>query len=313
MKLKLRRFSFNFLGFLNMQNESKIEIIITPRQKDLGGFNVRRLLPYALHRMVGPFIFFDHMGPAVFKPTEGIDVRPHPHMNLATVTYLFEGIIHHRDSIGSDQMIEPGAINWMTAGRGIVHSERTPEPQHTTGSKVNGIQLWVALPEKDEESEPSFSHHPSETLPEFKINNIQFKLLLGTAFGEKSPVPIHSDFFYAEARFPKSEIFNFISENKETAVYVAEGRVLVDGKEVEQYSMVVAKSGEDLDIVALEDSRLMLLGGKPIGTRYIDWNFVSSSKERLTEAKAEWASGPRADSARFKPIHEDDKEFIPYK
>lgn len=296
-----------------MTTESKIEMIISPRQRDLGGFYVHRLLPYAMHRMVGPYIFFDHMGPAVFKPTEGMDVRPHPHINLATVTYLFEGKLHHRDSLGSDQMIEPGAINWMTAGRGIVHSERTPEPEHTIGGKINGIQLWVALPEADEESDPSFSHHSKETLPEFKVGDISLKLLLGEAFGEKSPVNIHSDFFYAEARFPQQANFHYQSRGNEIAFYVAAGKVEVEGKEIEQYSMVVIKNGEDVHITALENSTIMLLGGKSVGTRYIEWNFVSSTKERLEEAKAEWANGPKHSSKRFKPIHGDDKEFIPFK
>lgn len=294
-----------------MSNHSKIEMVITSRERDLGGFSVRRILPYASHRMVGPFIFFDHMGPANFAAGEGIDVRPHPHINLATVTYLFEGKVLHRDSLGSKQVIEPGAINWMTAGRGIVHSERVPEGMRDQPMNLNGIQLWVALPEEFEEIPPSFHHHPKERLPEFTVEQIQMKLLLGKAFGYQSPVKIHSDLFYLETKMPKGARLSLPAEGRDCAVYCVQGHIRVEEFEMFSYAMAVGKSGQDLSIEALEDSHVMLLGGAPVGVRNIYWNFVSSSRERLEQAKADWAQGPRADSPRFQPIPGDDQEFIP--
>lgn len=292
-----------------MQN---IEIVIQPREKDLGGFSVRRILPYATHRMVGPFIFFDHMGPALFHLNEGMDVRPHPHIGLATVTYLFEGKIRHRDSLGSDQMIEPGAINWMTAGKGIVHSERTPEELRLKETRMNGIQCWVALPEEFEDVEPSFIHYPSHTLPEFEKEGVQFKLLIGSAYHKQSPVKTHSDLFYLEAKLPKGSQFTFPSEGQESAAYLVEGKIQADGVQMDQHTMAVAADNGDLLIEALEDSRIMLLGGKPVGKRFIYWNFVSSSQEKLEAAKKDWAQGgPRPSSDRFPLIPGDDKEFIP--
>lgn len=286
-------------------------LIISARERDLGGFSVRRILPYASHRMVGPFIFFDHMGPAVFGVGKGMDVRPHPHINLATVTYLFDGVIRHRDSLGSDQLIEPGAVNWMTTGRGIVHSERTPESERNKERKLNGIQLWVALPKEYEEIEPSFSHHPKNTLPEFKVGEAEVKLLLGKAFGRQSPVPVHSDLFYAEIKLPKGSDLNLTSENREAAIYVVDGSVDVDGDLVKATEMLVSNATEDLSIKALENARFMVIGGSSVGERFIYWNFVSSSKDRLEEAKKEWAKGPGPQSSRFHLIPGDDKEFIP--
>lgn len=296
---------------LFMDEKSKIELIVTSRDRDLGGFSVRRLLPYATHRMVGPFIFFDHMGPAVFKPGDGMSVRPHPHINLATVTYLFEGVVHHRDSLGSDQKIEPGAVNWMTAGRGIVHSERTPEDVLSLGSRMNGIQLWVALPAEFEEIAPSFHHHPKTTLPEFQASGVEIKLLLGKALGHESPVKLHSRLFYLEAHFPKKSRLTIPAENQELAAYVVQGRLSIDGQIIEKHSMVIAKPGEDLEIEALENSHVMILGGESVGPRSIFWNFVSSDPQRLEQAKREWAPGPRKESPRFQPIPGDDQEFIP--
>lgn len=290
----------------------RIALVIATRERDLGGFTVRRLLPYATHRMVGPFIFFDHMGPAVLAPGQGMDVRPHPHINLATVTYLFEGQIQHRDSLGSNQTIEPGAVNWMTAGKGIVHSERTPDPQRARGGRVHGIQLWVALPEADEESEPAFVHCPKESLPEFEITGVSLKLLLGEAYGRKSPVHVFSNLFYIDAVFPKgSSLILPAAANLETALYTVSGRLAIEGQAGSPNEMTVAKPGQSLSVEALEDSRVMLLGGEPVGERQIFWNFVTSSSRRMTEAKADWALGPRPDSLRFKPILGDDREFIP--
>jgi redox-sensitive bicupin YhaK (pirin superfamily) len=285
-------------------------MIITSRERDLGGFTVRRILPYASHRMVGPFIFFDHMGPAQFKPGEGMDVRPHPHINLATVTYLFEGVIRHRDSLGSDQLIEPGAINWMTAGRGIVHSERTPDAQRAQGIRVNGIQLWVALPFEHEETEPSFTHYPKDVLPEFAYGTSRIKLLVGSLFGKTSPVKIHSDLFYAEARIKKGERLDFNVDGRESAAYIVEGLVRVDGNEGGPCSMIVARETTNMILEASEDSKVMLLGGSPVGPRKIFWNFVSSSESRIEEAKLEWMKGP-GNSARFKAIPGDNYEHIP--
>lgn len=285
-------------------------MIITSRERDIGGFTVRRILPYATHRMVGPYIFFDHMGPAEFKPGDGMDVRPHPHINLATVTYLFDGTIRHRDSLGSDQLIEPGAINWMTAGRGIVHSERTPDEKRRTGMKVNGIQLWVALPTEHEETDPSFTHYPKNVLPEFTHDGSFVKLLVGNLFGKSSPVKIHSDLFYAEARIKAGSTFNFEVSGRESAAYVVEGKLEVDGQQAGPCSMVVAKGTSSMRLTALGDCKLMLLGGSPVGTRKIFWNFVSSSEQRIEQCKAEWAKGP-GNSERFARIPGDDQEFIP--
>lgn len=291
---------------------SKIDLIIPGREKDLGGFTVRRVLPFAHHRMVGPFIFFDHMGPAETLPGQGMEVRPHPHMNLSTVTYLFEGKVRHQDSLGNDLNIEPGAINWMTAGKGIVHSERTPTDLKDKSIKLNGIQLWVAIPEETEEIAPSFSHHPKETLPEFTIGRSKLKILLGTAFGNRSPVPVLSDLFYVEVKIPKSEKLTIPAEgNRELAAYVVTGSIQSEDQKVVPYSMVISKNCEDLTIEALEDSHVMLLGGKSIGPRFIYWNFVSSSKERLEEAKKDWATGPHATNRRFFPIPKDNDEYTP--
>ncbi len=294
-----------------MEQSSNLELVIRGRDKDLGGFSVHRVLPYMSHRMVGPFIFFDHMGPAVLKPHEGMSVRPHPHINLATVTYLFEGTIRHQDSLGSDQLIEPGAINWMTAGRGIVHSERTPDHLADQSLRMNGIQLWVALPEEFEEIAPSFSHHPKASLPLFKHNGIEMKLLLGKAFGHKSPVPVHSEMFYIEVKMKKGESFELPAEYEESAVYAVDGKVRVEEEILEPYSMAIAKKNAGLSIHALDDSRIMLLGGKPLGKRFIFWNFVSSSEARIEEAKEEWRKGPQAEHRRFQLIPGDNKEFIP--
>jgi redox-sensitive bicupin YhaK (pirin superfamily) len=294
-----------------MSQNTDLEMVITPRERDLGGFFVRRVLPYAHHRMVGPFIFFDHMGPADFTPGHGIDVRPHPHINLGTVTYLFEGRIQHRDSLGSNLAIEPGAINWMTAGRGIVHSERTPEPQRSAGGRLNGIQLWVALPDEHEETSPRFSHHPADSLPEFKVGDVSLKLLLGEAFGQKSPVPVLSRLFYMEAKMPAQSKLVLPADGQETAAYLVTGRVRIGADTIEPFSMAVAKSGADLTLFAEEDARIMLIGGAPVGPRFIEWNFVSSSKERIDEVKAEWRKGPNSQNPRFHPIPDDQHEFIP--
>jgi redox-sensitive bicupin YhaK (pirin superfamily) len=292
-------------------NASEIKLIIRAREKDLGGFSVRRVLPFAAHRMVGPFIFFDHMGPAEFSAGTGMSVRPHPHIHLATVTYLFEGKIHHRDSLGSDQLIEPGAINWMTAGRGIVHSERTPEELKRSGGRLNGIQCWVALPEEAEESHPSFVHHPSASLPEFMLDGVRLKLLLGTAFGKQSPVAVHSDLFYLDVSMHEGTRLVLPGDGRECAVYLVSGAVHAGGVELEPCAMAVAEVGEDLLVEARQPSRLMVLGGKPVGKRFIYWNFVSSSEASIEDAKSDWSRGPGAPNSRFATVPGDDQEFIP--
>ncbi len=288
-----------------------LEVILTGHEKDLGGFVVHRVLPQIGHKMVGPFVFFDHMGPVKLEAGQAMDVRPHPHINLATVTYLFAGEIRHRDSLGSNQLIEPGAINWMTAGRGIVHSERTPEEKRGQPLEMNGIQLWVALPEEDEECEPSFAHHPRETLPSFEVQGVRVKLLLGRIFDHESPVKVNSNLFYLEVKLGAGQTLTTPCDGREVAAYVVDGEVDVEGQKVVPYAMAIAKSHQHLTIKAVKDSRVMVLGGSSVGRRSIYWNFVSSSKERMDEVKRAWADGPKPGHPRFKPIPGDDEEFIP--
>lgn len=285
---------------------SEVEIFIPARERDLGGFTIQRILPYATHRMVGPFIFFDHIGPHKFARGEGMDVRPHPHINLATVTYLFEGSILHRDSLGCEQLIEPGAVNWMTAGFGIVHSERTPAEARTTGSLLHGLQCWVALPSESEEMEPSFAHHPAHTLPEFTHDQAQIKLLLGTFFDWQSPVKTESDILYADIHLPAEGRLNLPGSERELAIYPVSGALNLRGESLAAGGMAVMKSGLDLCIEAQDASRFMILGGRPLeGERHIWWNFVSSSKERIAKAKSDWRE------KRFPLVPGDAEEFIP--
>jgi hypothetical protein len=292
-------------------SQKNLELLITAREKDLGGFTVRRILPYATHRMVGPFIFFDHMGPAVFPPGQGMEVRPHPHIHLATVTYLFEGAIQHKDSLGSDVAIEPGAINWMTAGHGIVHSERTPKALLETGLRMNGIQLWVALPTPHENVAPTFAHHPSNTLPEFNVGEVRVKLLLGEAFGHTSPVRVHSELFYLETSLPAGADFAMpLAAHHEGAFYLESGELAVEGETISACTMGIAKTGASLKLTATKDSRVMWIGGAPVGERFIFWNFVSSSKAQIEEAKRDWARGP-GQTARFPLVPGDEIDFIP--
>lgn len=286
-------------------------MIITSRERDLGGFTVRRLLPYATHRMVGPFIFFDHIGPAQFAPGQGLAVRPHPHINLATVTYLFEGKIQHRDSLGSNQLIEPGAINWMTAGHGIVHSERTPHDLLQKGCRLSGIQCWVALPDEHEETTPNFTHYPANVLPEFSIEQVELKLLLGHLFDRESPVKVHSDLFYVTAKLPAGSELTIPVNQREAAIYIVTGKVDYDQQSVEHCSLIVNDDLNDMTIKAIEDTQIMILGGKPVGQRYIYWNFVASSEEKIAKAKEDWLNGPGPAGSRFPKIPGDDQEYIP--
>ncbi|HTV24344.1 MAG TPA: pirin family protein, partial [Polyangiaceae bacterium] len=267
-----------------------IELIVEPRQRDLGGFAVRRVLPTTRRRMLGPFVFFDHMGPAVFPPGEGMDVRPHPHINLATVTYLFEGEIDHRDSLGSHQAIQPGAINWMTAGRGIVHSERTPMAVRQSGQRLHGIQLWVALPAAHEETAPAFFHHPAASIPSVNSPGVQLRVLAGSAYGKVSPVQVFSPLFYVDARIEAGAELELPNDLPERAAYVATGSVHVGQEQITEPKLLVFRAGQRAVLRATSDARVLLLGGEPLeGPRHIFWNFVSSSPERIERAKRDWA------------------------
>jgi redox-sensitive bicupin YhaK (pirin superfamily) len=279
--------------------------LLTGRSRDIGGFSVRRALPSMVRRMVGPFIFWDHMGPARFDPGQGIDVRPHPHINLATVTYLFDGAIVHKDSLGSDQAIRPGDVNWMTAGRGIAHSERTGPELRKHGSTVHGIQSWVALPAALEETAPAFQHVPAAALPEMGRPGVRLRVIAGTAYGATAPVSILSPTFYVDAQMDAGAELLLPEEYAERAAYVVDGAVACDDARIEAATMAVARTGVEARIQALEPSRVMLLGGAPLGPRHIWWNFVSSSEERIEQAKRDWKE------ERFPRIPGDDAERIP--
>lgn len=287
--------------------EPSVELDIQARPRDLGeGFMVRRLLPSVSRRMVGPFIFFDHMGPVTLAPGHGLDVRPHPHINLATVTYLFDGEILHRDSLGSAQVIRPGAVNWMTAGRGIVHSERSPAAARAAGARIHGIQLWVALPTAHEETEPTFIHHPDDTIPAVSLPGVRLRVVAGSAFGATSPVKLFSPMFYVDARFERDAALRVPGEYPERALYVVDGAVWCDGKVYREGAMLVFHEGAQAEVTAPEPARVMLLGGAPVdGPRHMWWNFVSSSEERLEQAKRDWKEG------RFAAVPGDEQEFIP--
>ncbi len=283
-----------------------IEMAISQRRRSLGGFEVGRVLPYAKRRMVGPFIFFDHMGPVQFAPgiPRNVDVRPHPHIGLSTVTYLFEGEIMHRDSVGSEQPIRPGEVNWMTAGRGITHSERF-EKARREGGPMNGIQAWVALPEADEEEDPGFSHHGEADLPVFEENGVRGRLVAGKALGLEAKVRTHSPMFYLHWEMAAGARTALPAEYPERALYVAAGAVEVDGRRFAEGEMLVFNPGQAVAVNAPEPSIVMALGGEPVGPRFIEWNFVSSSKERIEQAKADWRAG------RLKLPDLDNEEFIP--
>lgn len=281
--------------------------MIDGRERDLGGgMIVKRVLPSSKRRMVGPFIFFDQMGPAKYSPGTGMDVRPHPHIGLATMTYLFEGSILHRDSLGTTQLIEPGAVNWMIAGKGIVHSERTPIELRENGGSLFGIQCWIALPTSQEDHEPLFQHCSASSIPEFKIGTSKARLLAGSAFGYKSPVKVLSDIFYLEVILKAGEEISLPASERELGVYLVNGSICSNQEKIAEGSLLCSSPGDSLTILAENDSRVMLLGGAPLqGERYIFWNFVSSSEEKLAEAKQMWRD------QRFPKIPGDDTEFIP--
>ncbi len=281
-----------------------IHLILKPSVKDLGGFSVRRTLPSLQQRKIGPWVFFDHAGPARFEAGDGVDVRPHPHINLATVTYMFEGKFLHRDSIGSVQLIKPGDINLMVAGRGIVHSERTPPEVRKSEHSLHALQLWLALPEADEETEPAFYHYPAAQLPTKEIEGVTLRVMMGSAYGLTSPVKTYAETLYVEADLKAGQSLTLPSA-EERALYMAKGSVSLDGTAIEEFTMAVLENKDPLTIEALTHARLALIGGETLGKRFMDWNFVSSSKERIQKAKEDWRAG------RFAKVPEDYEEFIP--
>ena len=283
--------------------EGSVELIINPHKKDLGGFSVSRVLPSSGRRMVGPFVFFDHMGPAEFPPGEGIQVRPHPHIGLSTVTYLFEGEILHRDSLGFVQPIQAGAVNLMTAGRGIVHSERAGEDLHKT-SRLHGIQSWMALPTNMEECNPDFVHYPVNELTAFEIEGVTVRVIMGEAYGHVSPVTTYAPTLYLECLLPAGSALILPDTYDEQAIYVVSGDSLVDDRSVTDGQMAVVCPGKILRLEAVNDSHVMVIGGASLGKRHIWWNFVSSSKERIEQAKMDWQEN------RFDAVP-GETEFIP--
>jgi len=264
---------------------SALERILDGKTKDLGGFSVARVLPMAARRRVGPFVFFDQMGPAKFKPDHGIDVRPHPHIGLATVTYLFDGEMDHADSIGVHQTIRPGDVNWMTAGKGVAHSERTGTEARARGMFMHGIQVWVASPADDEELEPEFHHHKADSLPAFERGGAQFRLILGDAYGHTAPVKVYSPIVYAHVEAPRGAVFDMPDNHEDLALYVVSGQIQIENSMIAAGQMAVFNPGRTSDVHVQEDARLMLLGGQDLGPRFMEWNFVSSRKERIEQAK----------------------------
>ncbi len=289
-----------------------IETVIIPRARDLGGFEVRRALPAPRRQMVGPFIFFDQMGPAEFLPTRGMDVRPHPHIGLATISYLYRGRIHHRDSLGTDSWIEPGAVNWMVAGHGITHSERTDDETQTDPMPFFGIQTWVALPEKNEEDPAYFEHQPKDALPFLEGEGKEVRLILGNAYGERAPVKVASEMFYADAVLQPGASIPLPDDHEDRGVYVVEGSITVAGDVYESGQMMIFRPGDQISLKAnAEGARLMLLGGETFnGSRFIWWNFVASSQDKIDAAKEAWRAGDWA-HGRFSLPPGDDQEFIP--
>ncbi|MCW5721734.1 MAG: pirin family protein [Devosia sp.] len=288
------------------QSCDALELVVVPRTRDLGGgFPVRRALPHGKRQMVGPFIFFDHFGPVQFLAGQGMDVKPHPHIGLSTVTYLFDGKITHRDSEGNVQDIRPGAMNLMTAGRGITHSERTPEVERVSGHTMLGLQSWIALPQDKEEIEPTFQHFGGAVLPTVADKGLSARIIAGSAFGRRSPVQMVSDWFYVEVSLGAGLSAPLDTEYEERAIYVVEGSVAIAGDVFEGPRLLVFRPGDAITVKAVTPARMMFLGGTALeGPRYIWWNFVSSSKERIEQAKEDWKQ------ARFGAVP-DESEFIP--
>lgn len=290
----------------NRATTEAVQTLIVPRAVDLGEMTVRRALPSTKRQMVGPFIFFDQMGPAEFLTDQGIDVRPHPHINLATLTYLFEGEILHRDSLGTEQTITPGAVNWMRAGRGIVHSERTSAERKRNGQRLFGIQTWMALPADREEDDAAFLHHGADTLPVIDADGITARLIAGRAFGQISPLQTASETLYADIQLAAGRSMPIDAGYEERAIYTISGTVDVAGDTFGPAQLLVLRPGDELTVTATSEARFMLFGGAPMeGPLYIWWNFVSSRPERIAAAKEEWAKG------RFDTVPGDEVEFIP--
>lgn len=289
-----------------------LDIVIEARPAAIGhGLTVRRILPFRQRRMVGPFIFMDHAGPVNIDPIlpSSLDVLPHPHIGLSTVSYLFGGQVMHRDSLGVEQVIRPGEVNWMTAGSGIAHSERFEDPAELAGGALEMIQTWVALPEKDEESSPAFSNYKPDVLPVYTENGVWMRLIAGEAYGLQSHVKTHSPLFYLHVLLQKDARFGLPKEHSERGFYLAKGSVEIGGVTYPAGQMLVFSKGVDPLIIAKEETTLMLLGGEPLGQRFIWWNFVSSRKERIEQAKADWLEGrillPPTDNQEFVPLPED--------
>ena len=289
-----------------------IETLIVPRSRDLGGFSVRRALPAPKRQMVGPFIFFDQAGPAEFLTGQGVDVRPHPHIGLGTVTYLFQGDFHHRDSTGADQIITPGALNWMVAGRGVTHSERTSSTARSGPNSLFGIQTWLALPESHEDVAPSFEHHGKEALPVVEDRGMSVRLILGTAYGETAPATMLSETFYADVKLMPGSRLPMPDDHEDRGIYIVEGAITVAGQDFEAGQMMVFRPGDRITVAAGErGARLMILGGATFnGPRYIWWNFVASSQERIERAKEEWRAANWG-KGRFDLPADDRSEHIP--
>jgi len=283
-----------------------IDLVVVPRSVDLGHFAVRRALPHARRRMVGPFIFLDHFGPAEFRSGQGIDVRPHPHIGLATVTYLFDGEIMHRDSLGSAAAIRPGEVNWMTAGRGIVHSERTAPEHRRDGEPIHGLQCWVALPVAEEERAPGFAHHDIAALPLISENGTTVRLVSGSIFGQTSPVETLWETLFADATIAAGDAIPFDANTEERALYIVSGEVEIAGERFGAGRLLILHPGDPITVSAVNEAHAVLLGGAAMdGPRHIWWNFVSSRKERIEQAKADWKL------ARFDSVPGDETEFIP--
>jgi len=294
------------LGFGDARAADLIETVIVPRARDLGGFTVGRVFPSEERQMVGPFILLDQMGPADMLITEKFDVRPHPHIGLATVTYIFDGAIVHRDSVGSEQVIHPGDVNWMTAGRGIAHSERARKEDRGKTGRVFGFQTWVALPKAHEEASPTFIHHGREALPEIGGDGAVVRLIIGSLYGARSPVATLSEMFYADVALDAGARLPIETVHEERAAYIVEGEIEIGGDTFEAGRLVVFRPGDPMVVTARTPAKLILLGGETMdGPRHIWWNFVSSSKERIEEARNDWKLG------RFHKVFGDESDFIP--
>lgn len=295
------------MSTLSPSGERKIEAVVVPRTTDLGGFEVRRAIPSAQRRAVGPFVFLDHMGPADFAPGAGVDVRPHPHIGLSTVTYLYEGTMLHRDGLGSVKTILPGEVNWMTAGRGIVHSERSSPESRQHAQRLSGLQIWVGLPQDKEETDPGFVHYGLDAQPVIEAEGVRAQVVAGSMFGETSAVKTLSPLFYADLQLQAGATTVLPAEHEERAAYLAQGSVEIDGQVFESGRLIVFAPGKPVTIRAVSAARFALLGGEPLdGPRFVWWNFVSSRKDRIEEAKQDWERN------RFgQVVPGDETEYIP--